>query len=369
MGEIYTFSEECQGENGVSFPWGSKRLPIPAFSGIGDLHQLLRVGLEEGLVHQVGLSEPDGPRPDEAGGHAQGDFPGPVLGEAIQEERLFFVGKSLGEVAQRVHQDVDVGRQAGRTRQRFLQMAFVLGHHVGDGFLVEVGHDAPEGLQFLLMGGHQEKFIPGVKPNEVFHGAGRPDLPKGGQGEEPGQEMLPDAEVRQPALVLDGKMGKHGQDLPAEEPGFLPERVSLFRVDLDVLDAAGGRTVFQDEPVDDGQCAQEFPGKRAHGLGDVLFGGRLDEPERFARGRHADGMAGDAQAEFDFRADGLEVDVGIQVVDDVGSNRQSVVPAGGKPQTLADDEDGFGKFLHAISGRLIPALPLLKSAFLLRNLF
>jgi hypothetical protein len=120
------------------------------------------------------------------------------------------------------------------------------------------------------------------------------------------------------------------------------------------------KAAFQDKAVHLGEGVEERLGQGLHRFGHVLPGGRLQEAACPFYLDDAHGVAGDAKPDLDLGADGHELDVGTQPLHKIVRDDGSVVPAAGKPQALADDNDGLEGLVHGKasfllwSGSIIP---------------
>ena len=113
------------------------------------------------------------------------------------------------------------------------------------------------------------------------------------------------------------------------------------KVYFNILDPAGRRPAFEEEPIRPGKFGIETVEMIQHGLSEFLARGWLVK-QHFATLQHqADGVSGYTQPDFNLRADGDVFDKLTQGIDKFIRQGLSIVTAGIKAQTPADDNGWF----------------------------
>ena len=176
----------------------------------------------------------------------------------------------------------------------------------------QVGDEPAHPPVVLLAAGQEEQLVPGV---EVHQGpaAGR----HGGQvaemfaHEHAFDEIFPQPAVVEPTILLHRQQGKVPGEGPGEHAGADIAGHALLRVDLDPVEAAARRILFEDEAAQpllfelfDPGCG---PGLHLLGVVDPAAAGH--QPGRLLAAHQAQGLAGNGQAAFHLRADRHELHV------------------------------------------------------------
>jgi len=172
-------------------------------------------------------------------------------------------------------------------------------------------HQSAEALIGLRPMGHQRELVRGVEAHDVAH---RPPCRK--QRGEPtiGKDALDEVFAQpwiiEPPFLFDGQQGKAGDHGVGEQPAARLRRHPAGAIDLDALEAAGGRVFLQHETeqLAVGQFLDPAARVATHARGVILsrlVGQQanpaigLHQPHRFPRG---------VQSGFDLRAHGHPVD-------------------------------------------------------------
>ena len=180
------------------------------------------------------------------------------------------------------------------------------------------GHKTAEPPGGLHIVGHHGRFLGRVEADQAFGGPPTgEEVAHPGVPEDPVDEVLAQARVVQPALLLDRQPG-HGVDERLGE--YAPPRprwpLDAFVPHADAFEAAARRALFEHEareaPLT--QLADDRGRPAPHGIG-VIDAPRPDETDPIAPSHESNGLARNPESDADLGADRHEPDVGRQLLE------------------------------------------------------
>src|SRR5579863_6073007 len=170
--------------------------------------------------------------------------------------------------------------------------------------------------------------------------------------------MLADTQILQPTFVFYRPVTKLFQDGATKETGCFTDDWPFFGagIKLHICEAAGWRSVFENKAVHFFQTVKKPSTKLAHFVRNVQAGGRLDHFETVSRGNDPHGRTRSPQANLDFGTNTDEFHMRLKACDEFVLYDFSVVSAGIKANTFADNNSWFREHGQASSSiaRTIP---------------
>jgi hypothetical protein len=276
-------------------------------------HELLGVRLQVDLPRQVFDPVEAHVVAKQRHGDDQGHEPVAVVLDQPEQLVPLLGGEDLLEVAQDVLEHVHVLLGGGDLPQAGHVDLLILLGELSTGSPLGVGDQLAQAAVPGPVVGHEQELLAGVEADQVSHRPAplehRPEAPVSEQALE---EVLAQARVVEPAVLLGGEVGEPLQQGGGEQaPPGLAAHAGLLRVDLDPLHAARGGVALEDvaPQVQGLERLHALLGEPGHAGGVVRARLGGDQADRVVLAVHeADRLARDPHADLDLRAHGDELD-------------------------------------------------------------